>query len=217
MDLVVKGRNVEVPDHYRVHVAEKLTKIERYDHKLIRIDVELFHERNPRQSDHCQRIEITCISRGPVVRAEACAKDFYSALDAAISKLDTRLRRAADRRRVHRGRHAPVSVAAATARLPVVDAGDSALATLTAPAPVRSNGNRRAVSEPEFDEYDDAQPWHIAREKLHPAEPMTVDDALFQMELVGHDFYLFLDKESSRPSVVYRRKGYDYGIIALAG
>ncbi|AVT30377.1 MULTISPECIES: ribosome hibernation-promoting factor, HPF/YfiA family [unclassified Plantactinospora] len=216
MDLVVKGRNVEVPDHYRVHVAEKLAKIERYDHKLIRIDVELFHERNPRQSDHCQRIEITCISRGPVVRAEACAKDFYSALDAAISKLDTRLRRAADRRRVHRGRHAPVSVAAATARLPVVDASDSALATLTAPAPAKSNGNGRATAEPEFDEYDDAQPWHIAREKLHPAEPMTVDDALFQMELVGHDFYLFLDKESGRPSVVYRRKGYDYGIIALA-
>ncbi|GIG86078.1 ribosome hibernation-promoting factor, HPF/YfiA family [Plantactinospora endophytica] len=217
MDLVVKGRNVEVPDHYRVHVAEKLAKIERYDHKLIRIDVELFHERNPRQSDHCQRIEITCFSRGPVVRAEACAKDFYSALDAAISKLDTRLRRAADRRRVHRGRHAPVSVAAATARLPVVDSADSALATLTAPAPARANGNGHAAPEPEFDEYDDAQPWHIAREKLHPADPMTVDDALFQMELVGHDFYLFLDKESGRPSVVYRRKGYDYGIIALAG
>ncbi|MEQ4304919.1 ribosome-associated translation inhibitor RaiA [Plantactinospora sp. B6F1] len=219
MDLVVKGRNVEVPDHYRVHVAEKLAKIERYDHKLIRIDVELFHERNPRQSDHCQRIEITCISRGPVVRAEACAKDFYSALDAAISKLDTRLRRAADRRRVHRGRHAPVSVAAATAGLPVVDASDSALATLTAPAPARSTDNGRAAQEPEFDEhdeYDDSQPWRIARKKLHPADPMTVDDALFQMELVGHDFYLFLDKESGRPSVVYRRKGYDYGIIALA-
>ena len=119
MDIVVKGRNVEVPDHYRVHVAEKLAKIERYDHKLIRVDVELFHERNPRQSDNCQRVEITCVSRGPVIRAEACTNDFYSALDAAIAKLDTRLRRAADRRRVHRGRHAPISVAAATAGLPV--------------------------------------------------------------------------------------------------
>jgi ribosomal subunit interface protein len=216
MEIVVKGRNVEVPDHYRVHVADKLAKIERYDHKLIRVDVELFHERNPRQSDHCQRIEITCISRGPVVRAEACAKDFYSALDAAIAKLDTRLRRAADRRRVHRGRHAPISVAAATAGLPVDDLGQSALATLTAPARERSDAVEDAVAAPEFDEYDDSQPWHIAREKLHPAEPMTVDDALFQMELVGHDFYLFLDKESGRPSVVYRRKGYDYGIIALA-
>ena len=117
MDIVVKGRNVEVPDHYRAHVAEKLQKIERYDHKLIEVSVELLHERNPRQSDHCQRVEITCVSRGPVIRAEACAGDFYSALDIAIGKLDTRLRRAADRRRVHRGRHAPVSVAAATAAL----------------------------------------------------------------------------------------------------
>ncbi|MFU8849688.1 ribosome hibernation-promoting factor, HPF/YfiA family [Micromonospora sp. SL1-18] len=212
MDIVVKGRNVEVPDHYRVHVAEKLAKIERYDHKLIRVDVELFHERNPRQADHCQRVEITCVTRGPVIRAEACTSDFYSALDTAIAKLDTRFRRAADRRRVHRGRHAPLSVAAATADLPVADLDGPGLAVLN------GTGTATAVAErPDEDgyqEYDD-QPWHIAREKVHPAEPMTVDDALFQMELVGHDFYLFQDKESGRPSVVYRRHAYDYGIISL--
>jgi ribosomal subunit interface protein len=202
VDIVVKGRNVEVPEHYRLHVAEKLQKIERYDQKLIRVDVELFHERNPRQSDVCQRVEITCASRGPVVRAEACASDFYSALDIAITKLDTRMRRAADRRRVHRGQHAPVSVAAATASLAALE-----------PAFSRANG-AVAVAEPET---DDDQPWHIVRMKEHPGEPMTVDDALFQMELVGHDFYLFLDKDSGRPSVVYRRrKGYDYGVISLA-
>ncbi|MEU8422852.1 ribosome-associated translation inhibitor RaiA [Micromonospora sp. NPDC048835] len=211
MDIVVKGRNVEVPDHYRVHVAEKLAKIERYDHKLIRVDVELFHERNPRQADHCQRVEITCVSRGPVMRAEACTNDFYSALDAAIAKLDTRLRRAADRRRVHRGRHAPISVAEATAGLPVAD--------LVAPALSAPGDGARAgtaVAERVEEEHDDQQPWHIAREKVHPAEPMTIDDALFEMELVGHDFYLFQDKESGRPSVVYRRHAYDYGIISLA-
>jgi len=207
VDIVVKGRNVEVPDHFRVHVADKLAKIERYDHKLIRVDVELFHERNPRQADHCQRVEITCVSRGPVIRAEACTSDFYSALDAAIAKLDTRFRRAADRRRVHRGRHAPISVAAATAGLPVADASFFGGAESKA-------ASATAVAERE-DEYDD-QPWHIAREKVHPAEPMTIDDALFEMELVGHDFYLFQDKESGRPSVVYRRHGYDYGIISLA-
>jgi ribosomal subunit interface protein len=219
VEIVVKGRNVEVPDHFRVHVADKLAKIERYDHKLIRVDVELFHERNPRQSEHCQRVEITCVSRGPVIRAESCAKDFYSALDAAITKLDTRLRRAADRRRVHRGRRAPVSVAAATADLPVVEAGTTgSLATLEAEAPPERSEETAylADTDPIFDEYDEDQPWHIAREKVHSAEPMTVDDALFQMELVGHDFYLFLDKESGRPKVVYRRKAYDYGIIALA-
>ncbi|SDT69866.1 ribosome hibernation-promoting factor, HPF/YfiA family [Actinoplanes derwentensis] len=203
MDIVVKGRNVEVPDHYREHVAEKLSKVERYDQKLIRADVELFHERNPRQSDTCQRVEITVMTKGPVVRAEAQAQDFYAALDCAINKLDARLRRSADRRRVHRGRHAPVSVAAATANLPT-DLTSGRTATLT---------------KPDLDadpiEHDDGQPWRIVREKEHSAEPMTVDDALFQMELVGHDFYLFHDKESGRPSVVYRRRGYDYGILSL--
>jgi ribosomal subunit interface protein len=194
MDILVKGRNVEVPEHYRQLVAEKLRKIERYDEKLIRVDVELSHERNPRQSDYCQRVEITCASRGPLVRAEACAGDFYTALDHAIAKLDARLRRVADRRRVHRGRRAPVSVAAATSGLP------SPVDDLFAPIV--------------WD--DDDQPWHIVREKEHDALPMTVDDALYRMELVGHDFFLFLDKDSGRPSVVYRRRGYDYGVISLA-
>jgi len=201
VDIVVKGRNVEVPDHYREHVADKLSKVERYDQKLMRADVELFHERNPRQSDKCQRVEITVMTRGPVIRAEACAKDFYAALDLAITKLDGRLRRAADRRRVHRGRHAPMSVAAATAGLP------TDLPEFAPPA-------ESTVAE-HLAENGDGQPWRIVREKEHPADPMTVDDALFQMELVGHDFYLFHDKESGRPSVVYRRRGYDYGILSL--
>jgi ribosomal subunit interface protein len=203
VDIVVKGRNVEVPDHYREHVADKLSKVERYDQKLIRADVELFHERNPRQSDRCQRVEITVMTRGPVVRAEACAQDFYAALDCAINKLDGRLRRSADRRRVHRGRHAPVSVAAATAGLP------TDLPSIEATSAEDSTNDLSPV------EHDDSQPWRIVREKEHPADPMTVDDALFQMELVGHDFYLFHDKESGRPSVVYRRRGYDYGLLSL--
>jgi len=210
--LVVKGRNVEVPEHFRTHVAEKLQKMERYDHKLIEASVELLHERNRRQQGHCQRVEITCVSRGPVIRAEACAADFYSALDLAIGKLETRMRRAADRRRVHRGRHAPVSVATATAAL--IDAA------VAEPAPARSG-----VALAERDDFPDVedvveggddQPWRVVRMKEHPSDPMTVDDALFQMELVGHDFYLFLDKDSGRPSVVYRRRGYDYGVLCLA-
>jgi ribosomal subunit interface protein len=213
VDVVVKGRNVEVPEHYRVHVAEKLSRVERYDNKIIEVDVELLHERNPRQSDNCQRVEITCVTRGPVIRAEACAPDFYAALDRATEKLESRLRRSADRRRVHHGRHAPLSVALATAPLAGADQLSGADLrpadqTVVAESPVAA-----ALREAEEAEH---QPWHIARTKEHPSEPMTVDDALFQMELVGHDFYLFLDKDSGRPSVVYRRRGYDYGVISLA-
>jgi ribosomal subunit interface protein len=253
VDFVVKGRNVVVPEHFRTHVAEKLQKMERYDHKLIEVSVELHHERNRRQQGHCQRVEITCVSRGPVIRAEACAADFYSALDVAMNKLETRMRRGADRRRVHRGRHAPVSVAAATAALvtadfPVPAAGSNRSAAL-ALADRDDAGNGAAVAyadraetpfadpergftrggapsgfddtstiadEDELIEGGDDQPWRVVRMKEHPNEPMTVEDALFQMELVGHDFYLFFDKDSGRPSVVYRRRGYDYGVLCLA-
>jgi ribosomal subunit interface protein len=216
VDIVVKGRNVEVPDHYRQHVADKLAKVERYDHKIISVDVELFHEKNRRQSDNCQRIEITCFSRGPVVRAEACAADFYSALDSAIAKLESRLRRAADRRRIHRGRRAPVSVAAATAPL----AAPQMASVAGTGAPQQSGRTDWPTNESHDldtweDAQDDNQPWRIVREKEHPGEPMTVEDALFHMELLGHDFYLFNDKESGRPSVVYRRRAYDYGVLSL--
>ena len=112
MEIVVRGRNVEVPEHYRQHVEDKVGSLDRFDGKLkmLRMDVELFHEKNPRQSANCQRVEITLRGKGPVVRAEAAAPDFYAALDLACTKLENRLRRAADRRRVHHGRRTPDSV-----------------------------------------------------------------------------------------------------------
>ena len=198
MDVTVRGRNVEVPDHFRQHVTEKIERVERYDHRIIRVDVELYHEPNPRQSASCQRVEVTCATRGPVVRAEACASDFYRALDAAVAKLDSRMRRSADRRRVHRGSRTPTSVAAATGGLSLN--GATPVATL---AP--------SQEQQEQEEFGGL----VVREKEHSAGPMTIDRALFEMELVGHDFYLFSDADTGRPSVVYRRKGYDYGVIRL--
>jgi ribosomal subunit interface protein len=198
MDIVVRGRNVEVPDHYRQHVAEKLSRIERYDHHILRTDVELNHEKNPRQSDICQRVEITCRVKGPVVRAEACAADFYKALDLAVERLERRFRQAADRRRIHHGRHTPKSVAVATSGL----------------AETATIGALAVAEAPEEDLAQDG-PGRVVREKEHPAKPMTIDQALFEMEQVGHDFFLFADADSGRPSVVYRRHGYDYGVIRL--
>jgi ribosomal subunit interface protein len=211
VEIVVKGRNVEVPDHYREHVADKLAPSERLDSRVYRIDVELAHERNPRQSERCQRVEITCYSKGPVIRAEACAADFYAALDAAFLKLEARLRKAHDRRRVHHGRHTPASVAEATAGLP---------ADLP-PLPVARNGSSAETAVDEgavalLERTVDDTASLVVRDKTHTAEPMTTEDALHEMELVGHDFYLFADKDTGLPSVVYRRHGYDYGVIRLA-
>ncbi|KAA9162368.1 ribosome-associated translation inhibitor RaiA [Amycolatopsis acidicola] len=224
MDIVVKGRNVEVPEHYREHVSEKLARLERYDRKVFRYDVELFHEPNRRQSKNCQRVEITGKGKGPAVRAEACAGDFYAALDAAVSKLENRLRRMADRRRVHYGRRCPESVAEATspmsAAVPAGGMAAASTAVLEAPAPIETEVSEGAeldlpMQRWEEDEAMGHQPGRVAREKRHSAEPMTVDQALYQMELVGHDFYLFNDAEAGLPSVVYRRKGFDYGVIRL--
>ncbi|MER7015916.1 ribosome-associated translation inhibitor RaiA [Saccharopolyspora sp. NPDC000359] len=219
MDIVVKGRNVEVPEHYRDHVNAKLTRLERYNRKAIRADVELFHERNPRQAKNCQRVEITLVGKGTPVRAEACAGDFYAALDAATTKLESRLRRMHDRRKVHYGQHNPTSVAEATAAMadrPVVMGAAAAEGRTTLlEAPQEAPEHSAEVPGQRMAE-DGYQPGRVVREKEHSAKPMTVDEALYQMELVGHDFYLFSDADSGRPSVVYRRKGFDYGVIRLA-
>ncbi len=205
MEIVVRGRNVEVPEHYRQHVEDKVGQLERFDTKLSRIDVELFHEKNPRQAANCQRVEITLRGKGPVVRAEAAGPDFYAALDLASGKLDNRLRRAADRRRVHHGRRTPPSVRLGGNTAVDVDMSASSAIDL----------DRQLAEGPHVTDLDEHLPGRIVREKHHPATPMTVDQALHEMELVGHDFYLFACADTGLPSVVYRRHGYDYGVLRL--
>jgi ribosomal subunit interface protein len=200
-EVVVKGRNVEVPDHFRIYVSEKLSRLERFDRTIYLFDVELDHERNRRQRKNCQHVEITARGRGPVVRGEACADSFYAALESAVCKLESRLRRSKDRRKVHYGDKTPVSLAQATALDPLA-------ATSAAPGDDAPQTDGVGL--------DDHEPGRIVRTKEHPAKPMTVDDALYEMELVGHDFFLFHDKQSDKPCVVYRRHAYDYGLIRLA-
>jgi len=218
VDIVVKGRKTEVTERFRKHVLEKLSRVERFDGKAISADVELSKEHNPRQAGHCDRIEITLRTRGPLVRAEACASDPYVALDLAYAKLEARLRRAADRRRVHHGRRSPVSVATATSTLAELEAAEIG-AQLAA-------SDAAAVESPaagdQFDAVHHAGPIEVqgegpmvVREKTHSAPPMDLSQALYEMELVGHDFYLFVDADTKLPSVVYRRRGYDYGVIHL--
>ncbi len=198
-DVVFKGRNVEIPDHYRLYVSQKLARLERFDRSIYLFDVELKHAPNRRQRKSCQRVEITARGRGPVTRAEACADSFYAAFESAVDKLENRLRRVKDRRKVHYGDKTPVSLAAATAVPPVPPR------SAPQPAPAEHDGVEA-----------DHEPGRIVRTKEHPATPMTVDDALYEMELVGHDFFLFHDKQTERPCVVYRRHAYDYGLIRLS-
>jgi ribosomal subunit interface protein len=214
VEIVVRGRHVDVADRFRQHAAEKLSKMEKFDHRVIRLEVEISKEKNPRQADQCDRVELTCRSKGPVIRAEACAANPYAALDLACTKLEHRLRRMADRRRVHHGLRTPRSVRT-EAPLP------PAAATLDEVAQLHAGESRIiAIADSERDQVvgapgdGQAEPL-IVRVKTHQADPMTLDQALFEMELVGHDFYLFTDKETELPSVVYRRHAYDYGVIRL--
>jgi ribosomal subunit interface protein len=199
-EVVVKGRNVEIPDHFRIYVSEKLSRLERFDRTIYLFDVELDHERNRRQRKNCQHVEITARGRGPVVRGEACADSFYAALESAVCKLENRLRRSKDRRKIHYGDKTPVSLHEATAAAPL-------------PETPKPAADETAIDGVAVDEHE---PGRIVRTKEHPAKPMTVDDALYEMELVGHDFFLFHDKQSDKPCVVYRRHAYDYGLIRLA-
>jgi len=151
-------------------------------------------------------IELTIRSRGPVVRAEAAAQDCYAALDLAVTKLESRLRRARDRRKVHHGAKTPVSVAVATAGLDSVNG--------SGPSAPSAPSNRVEEAPSDWTGIPDEGPMYV-REKIHEAVPMDLDQALYEMELVGHDFFLFVDADTERPSVVYRRRGYQYGVIRL--
>jgi len=195
VDIVITGRHTEVPERFRRMVEDKLAKVGQLAPKAQRADVEWSHERNPRQSSTCEKVEITIRGKGPVIRAEASADDPTAALDIALGKLGERLRRSRDRRKVHHGRQAPASLRQLShgAQDEVVDTGFSDL---------------------HGDDEGDASPV-VIRTKEHEAVPMTLDQALYEMELVGHDWFLFVDAETLRPSVVYRRKGWNYGVIRL--
>jgi ribosomal subunit interface protein len=237
MDIIFKGRRTDVQERFRNYASAKLGKITKLEHKAIRVDVEVTAERNPRQSGRRERVELTIVSRGPAVRAEAAADDRFTALDRAMAKLEERLRRSGDRRKAARhgalqsgrvpGPRSVTGAALAAARSTAAAQAETGRSDLGAPGPA-SNGS--VPSGPAPASADDDLPEEaggvvpiqmegdgpvVVREKFHAAKPVSVDQALFEMELVGHDFYLFRDEQSGLPCVVYRRHGYQYGLIRL--
>lgn len=211
MEINVVGRHMDVPDRFRRHLEEKLEKVPQLAPTALRVDVEISHENNPRQVELCDRVELTVHDKGRVIRSEARASDLFGALDIAYGKLLERLRRARDRRKDHRRGRDRAHRPAPSVR--TMDTGS--------PAPLPDD--LAAVPENSEEESSDAvasaetEPDSpvVIREKKHEARPMTIDDALYEMELVGHDFYLFRCADTHNPKVVYRRKGWSYGVIEL--
>ena len=221
MDINVRGHHTSVPERFRQHAAAKLAKLAKLDQRAMRVDVEVSKERNSRQSDRRERVELTILSRGPAIRAEAAADDKYTALDLALAKLESRLRRVSDRRKVKHGDNATVRSPGVLVASPA-EAGQNGYDTID-PSDLEDFPGFEPAGTPSSGEGDghlvpiqmEGEGPLVVREKEHSAKPMPIDQALLQMELVGHDFYLFHDSECDRFSVVYRRRGYDYGVIRL--
>ncbi|GAB2500127.1 Light-repressed protein A [Corynebacterium atrinae] len=203
--VTITGRNVEVPEHFAERVNGKLAKIERLDPTLTFFHVELQHEPNPRRESESDRIQITATGKGHIARAEAKEDSFYAALETALARMERSLRKVKARRSISRSGHrAPQSAGVVAAEL----AAEA--------EKVRADQGKYDV-DPYADSVEDVVPGQVVRSKEHTATPMSVDDALSEMELVGHDFYLFINEETQRPSVVYRRHAFDYGLISLVG
>jgi len=205
-EIVIHGRHIEVSQKFREHVLHKIGRIEKFGIHVTRIDVEVSKESNPRQADHMFEVELTIAAKGPVIRAEATAPDKFTAFDLAYSRLEERLRRAADRKHSKHAKHVKLTAA------------------ITAPPTLGSITIESSADKPptdatvlDFDEsdvvYEDGP--ILVRDKTHPSTAMTVADALHSMELVGHDFFLFLDVATDQPTVVYKRRGYNYGLLRL--
>ena len=214
MEFMISGRNLTVSDRFREYAGEKISKIESLGDKVQRVDAKVSKETNPRQTPGQLTVEVTVLGRGPVIRAEASAADKFAAFDLAYSKLLERLRRAKDRKKVHHGRHTPKTVREATAALEPASASEPIYAGA-------SNHLEPETAQAETSPYDVENDIPagdspvLIRRKVFPAASLTLDDAVDNMELVGHNFYLFVDKETNTPSVVYRRRGWTYGVITL--
>jgi ribosomal subunit interface protein len=210
MEINISTRNLQVSDRFKDYVSDRAPKVSQLSSRATALNIKVTRFDHSKNSGPEDRVELTVLEPGHVIRAEAQAADKFSAFDIAFGKLSERLRRASDRLKVHRGRHRNLSAS---------ELSSSDFATLDI-TPVSADllvplkiDNKTEESE---EVLDMGKSPIVIRRKEFPSVSMTVDDALYHMELVGHDFYLFLDEESGRPSVVYRRKGWDYGVISLS-
>lgn len=213
MEIVITGRHTQINQRFRDVVESKMNRVTAIAPDAQRVQIVLTHEGNPRQADTAKRVEITVVAGSTVIRAEASSTDQYSALDMALDKLTLRLRRTRDRRKDHRRGYAemvPVDMGAVEPEVDMKIEEPSEDVANSADAAVASD-----LGPGESVEVSVGDTPIVIRRKLHIAEPMSIDEALYEMELIGHDFFLFVNKETMRPSVVYRRHGWSYGVFEI--
>ncbi|MBC7254349.1 MAG: ribosome-associated translation inhibitor RaiA [Actinobacteria bacterium] len=182
MQIIVKGKNLEVTDALRDYATEKVGRVEKYLDRIIKTEIELSVEKNPKIQEN-QVVEVTIFSSGPVIRAKESASDMYQAIDLVCAKLERQARKV-KKKIIDRHHHA---------RNPFKEAAISA--------------------EEEGEEREPV----IVKTKSFPLKPMTPEEACLQMELVGHDFFVFINSETEETNVVYRRRDGNYGLIEPGG
>ncbi len=209
MDTNITGVGVGISDRFRSVVEEKEPRIAALAPKAQRLDVKVTQRNYSNGNAAEETVELTLSSKGPVIRAEARDADKFTALDLAIDKLTEQLRRAKDKRIDARKHPHGARFEKSTGSFAGVDVQPASVETMRAVA---------TGTIPTLEAADEDAPYTpvVIREKQFDAEWMSVDEAVDRMELVGHPFFLFINAANDQPSVVYRRKGWDYGVISLA-
>ncbi|MFD2675340.1 ribosome hibernation-promoting factor, HPF/YfiA family [Gulosibacter bifidus] len=210
MDITITGRNIEVPERFRQYAEEKvIAKVQQLSGRAQTVEIRV-KQRTDRAGNMLDKgkVEITVFGPFPTVRAEADGGDKFAAFDIALDKLVERMRRAKDKR-AHRTGGKSLAEASATdfAGLDIVPADTGVIDVVAGKA-------EPAVEVAEGDEAEGYNPV-VIREKMFAPKVMSSEEAVDHMELLGHDFFLYLEPEQRRPAVVYRRKGWDYGVILL--
>lgn len=188
MQVVVKGKNIEVSEKLRSFLEGKISKLERVLPNIAEAEVELSNPR-AKSADSRYVVQVTLKANGTLIRGEQAAADVYTAMDAVIEKIDRQVERFKTKRGASKEKGSAVA--------------------------------RPFELEEEFEPAEEEgeegeRQGRVVRVKRFAMKPMDVLEALAQMELLGHDFYVFYNSEIDQVSVVYRRRDGNFGVIEPA-
>jgi len=195
MQMIVTGRNTHVSSHMKEVASSKLERIHRYFDRIQSLEVEFSEEHNPRIAEP-HIVEVTLKTKAHTLRAHAAGVDFATAVDRVAEKLERQVKRL-------KGKIVRGGVAKGGAKR------GSRVADEMPPAAL--NGSAGEIGSPPEGDGTDAP--RITRIKRFSVKPMTAEEAVLQMESLGHDFYLFVNPESEQAGVVYRRRDGSFGLI----
>jgi putative sigma-54 modulation protein len=185
VNLTIKGRNIVLTDALGAYAEDKIGRLSKYLFDGTRCDVELWAEKNPSIASN-QVVEATIYTKGPVIRAREASADMYTSVDLVADKLE---------RQVKKYRGKLIARSQGAHREAVVDQG------------------LQPPEESELEATEHGEMPRIVKVKQFMVKPMTPEEAALQLELVGHDFFVFTNSESQETAVVYRRRDGDYGLI----